>query len=1007
MEKYLSNIAELSESLLGEAPNSRHGKFCLCILMPPIKFLSTADSFPYILIRLCGDNIFIARLITLLIAAGGFGLVAPSAIAQSAGRTAPVRDESGTVRVDNNAFNLNTGPLINQSNIPLPSQLPVDTQERQALPVDTTKLAPNNVQIRTDMPYIDRAFNDALTQEAPGSNYTLQGDTLTFTSRFNLNYREGNHGFGEGIQVRVLRPDGTPEGTEVSSERVFVRGDRIRFGPDGTELPRNASITATYGVNDVVELRVLNLRQNNQATPSESGIYFNQAGNFIVEDLPNGGDLDFDDGDYVALPGGRGVGVALRDNTNITVSPVIEEIPLAPETRQEEFVETDTVEDLQQTVTQVEEQRSRGTVELPDDALSTRIGHATGISTDDDEQLVYNRYAAAGEVRLGSDGLGLTGQLSPLAGNPATPPTLLTGNITFDPTVGDNEAGLTATAGITQFFTRTHRVATDILGVAIVNPDPDGPLLVEPIGLFNNRRWVGYVPATPGRVVQGDPIVPVNGIVNLSADQAVVIAPPNPQQVGPGNAAYTDNVGGLLLERPDASLSFVPQWTKNGYAQEPISLGAGEVSRIIYALVPQQPGQALQLGQTYAVTSGADGYRIADGNFRIISADRQPQNFDQEMADVYAVEDTLPSGNAANTLFNGIQGAYAEVPGGNLISTVDVTRSAEADARVGNALIPQETILGAVGQRAYVQTTRAGGLYIGGALTGGIGNQRDTVFRTTTTVDRAISGLLTRRTVNTFSTPLTQITSSGTETTETTRTTGAAAFDINSAGELINVTFVPQGEPTLISTTSREVPLTTTVRRGDEALTDSTTQETIEPTEVRILSVDQGPTTVEEDSYPNLSPVRGELALGGVFNFGNTPWTAAANTVRAELFTRDTVFGRGGGFDTGLRAEVVFHPFGEVQRDAYQYDVAGNTVAVYQTEPMLDASGQQMMAVLTSADKSVEVPVNQFAVDEGGDRLLQQVGTGRSRGPGIYLRLEDVLNDNDSGIVAGGIQYSF
>ncbi len=971
--------------------------------MPPIKFLSTANSSPYILIRLCSDNIFVARLMALLIAAGSFGLIAPGAIAQITPTAAPpVRDASGAVRVDNNAFNLNTGPLRNESNIPLPAEIPVTTQERQAQPVDTTKLAPNNVEIRTDMPYINRAFNDALMQEDPGSSYTLQDDTLRFTSRFNLNYREGNHGFGEGIEVTVLRPDGT----ERSSETVFVRGDRITVGPDGKPLPRNAGITAEYRVNDVIQLRVLNIRRD-EAAPSESGIYFNQAGDFIVEDLQNGGDLDFDDGDYVGLPGGRGAGIALRNNTNITVTPA-EEIQLASETRQEEFVETDTVEDLQQSVTQVEEQRSRGTVELPDDALSTRIGHATGVRTTDDDQLVYNRYAAAGEVRLGSDGLGLTGQLSPLARNPATPPTLLTGNITFDPTVGDNEAGLTATAGITQFFTRTHRIATDILGVAIVNPEPDGPLLVEPTGLFNNRRWVGYVPATPSRIVQGDPILPVNGIVDLPAGQAVVIAPPNPQQVGPGNAAYTDNVGGLLLERPDASLSFVPQWTKNGYAQEPISLGAGEVSRIIYALVPQQPGQALQLGQTYAVTPEAGGYRIADGDFRIISADRQPQNFAQEMTEVYAVEDTLSTGNAANTLFNGIQGSYAEVPGGALIPTVDVTQSIEADARVGNALIPQETILGSVGQQAYVQTTRAGGLYLGGALTGGIGNQRDTVFRTTTTVDRAVTGLRTRRTINTFSTELTQINSSGTEVTQTTQTPGAAAFDINSNGELINVTFVPQGEPIITSSSTREVPVTTTIQRGAETLTDSTVEETIEPTEVRILSVDQGPTTVDNDSYPNFSPVRGELALGGVYNFGNTPWTAAANTVRAELFTRDTVFGRSsGGFDTGLRAEVVFHPFGEVRRDAYQYDAAGNAVAIYQTEPMLNAAGEQMMEVLTSADKAVDVPVNQFAVDETGDRIAQQVGTGRAKGPGVYLRLEDVLSDNDSAIVAGGIQFSF
>ena len=55
------------------------------------------------------------------------------------------------------------------------------------------------------------------------------------------------------------------------------------------------------------------------------------------------------------------------------------------------------------------------------------------------------------------------------------------------------------------------------------DPNPDGPLLVEPAGLFNNRRWVGYVPPTPSRTVQGDPLMPVNGVVNLSADQAIVI----------------------------------------------------------------------------------------------------------------------------------------------------------------------------------------------------------------------------------------------------------------------------------------------------------------------------------------------------------------------------------------------------------------------------------------------------------------------------------------------------
>ncbi len=973
--------------------------------MPPTKFLSAVETF-YKFICLFGDRVLTGKLIALLLVTGSAGLMAaPKAIAQIAADVGTTRNPDGSVRVDNNSFNIQTGELTNLSNIPLPSGLPANTGEGRRVPTDETRLAPNSVEITPDVPYINRALNDALSTDAESSRYTLQDDTLELTSQFDLRYRSGDHSFGEGIQVTVFGPGPGPNRVVKSRERVFVRGDRVTQGPGGT-LPTTAGITAVYGASDMVELRVLNLRGNG-AAPTESGIYFTQGGDFIVEDFPNGGDRDFDDGDYVRLPGGRGQVLALRDNTNITVTTQVDEIDLAPEIRQEEIIETDEVEGFEQTVTVVEEETIRGSVELPDTAVSTRIGHATGARTVDDEQLVYNRYTSAGQIRIGSDGLGATGQLSPLNRNPSAPPTLLTGNITFNPTVGDNEAGLTATAGITQFFNPTHRLATDVLGNALVTPNPDGPLLVEPAGLLNNRRWVGYVPSTPSRTVQGDPLLPVNGVVSLPADQAVVIQPADPQAVGTGDAAYTDNVGGLLLESPDGSLSFVPQWTKNGYAQEPISLAAGEVDRVIYALVPQQSGQALQLGQTYAVTRGVGGHRITDGNFTIISADRQLQNFVQEMAEVYAVEDTLPEPNAATTLFNGIQGSYAQVFGGDRIPTVDVNQQAEADARVGNVLLPLETTLGAVGQQGYARVTRAGGLYVGSALTGGIGNQRDTIRRTVTTTEQVVAGLLVTRTVNTFSTPLVQVNTTGIETTETSQTTGRATFNINTDGELNDVAFQPIST-VATGTSSRDLGPTTTIRRGEEVFLGTFTDEFIEPTETDLIAMDQAGTTVESDSYPNFSPVRGELTLGGVYNFGNTPWTAAANTVRAELFTRDTVFGRGSGNETGLRTEVVFHPFGEVRRDAYQYDSAGNVVPVYQTESVVDATGDQVMALLTGAnDKSVEVPVNQFAVDEAGDRLIQQVGTGRARGPGVYLRLEDVLSDGDSLVVAGGIQFSF
>ena len=100
--------------------------------------------------------------------------------------------------------------------------------------------------------------------------------------------------------------------------------------------------------------------------------------------------------------------------------------------------------------------------------------------------------------------------------------------------------------------------------------------------------------------------------------------------------------------------------------------------------MPQQPGQDLQLGQTYAVNNGPNGYQIAEGGFSIISADLQPQNFFEEMSEVYEVEDTVARGNATTDVFNGQQGVYAHTPGGERMPTVDVGLAAEADARVGN-----------------------------------------------------------------------------------------------------------------------------------------------------------------------------------------------------------------------------------------------------------------------------------------------------------------------------------
>lgn len=157
-----------------------------------------------------------------------------------------------------------------------------------------------------------------------------------------------------------------------------------------------------------------------------------------------------------------------------------------------------------------------------------------------------------------------------------------------------------------------------------------------------------------------------------------------------------------------------------------------------------------------------------------------------------------------------------------------------------------------------------------------------------------------------------------------------------------------------------------------------------------------------------MAPVQGELALGGVLNFGNTPWSPAANTLRAEVFIRDVIFGRGSGSETGWRAELVAHPFGERQRPAFQYDEAGHPVPVYRTLPVLATDNQPLIETLTDdSGATATVAVNQFFLDETGDRLPQTAGTGLPIGPGFYLRLEDLFSGDDGTRLHGGIRFDF
>ncbi|WOD39976.1 hypothetical protein [Nodosilinea sp. E11] len=837
---------------------------------------------------------------------------------------------------------------------------------------------------------------------------------MQLSTEFNLLYLPGQHDYGEGIQLTVYGPDGTVK----STESAFVRGDRVQTGPDGRTLPEAAQLNVVYGSEDTVELRVLNLVRDGDE-PQQSGLYFTTDGKFAVEDQSpaNGSDLDFNDGQYFELSMGRGEADLISESQSIssTVSYRTEviETPLSPLTRQEQVSEVSRLQ-LDQTFTETTEDRLPGRVELVNSEANL-LPHATGASTADGTPLIYDRYYAAAQVRLGTDGASLTGQLSPLADNPAAPPTLITGSLNFNPGVVANQAGLSATVGVTQFFTPTHRDAVDRYGRQVVNPDPDGPRLIQPTGLINNTQIVGFVPPTPFQAVPGQRLSSSAGIYELPGDQAIVIEPPDQTLVGPGNAAYTRNVGGLIVERTDGTATFLPQWNEQGYVTESTRLEAGMARQLIYALVPQQAGQDLQLGQEY-VLSNPDGqrYRTTDGGFEVIAANQHPENFQQEQPNVYAVEDTLPGENAETARFSGLRGLYRQVPDGPLISTFDISQPDQVDARVGNQIsTPDRLLPGSGGQAGYSKTTFAGGLYVRGELALGLGNQEDVATTTASTYRRQLDMTYRQTTTNVLAIPQTQVNTHTTELTsrqiETTRQTGDAEFDIDADGILSNINSrLNEAETsTLVETIEGPTMADTTLRSGPEYLVASTTEISSEEVLVDSTSLIDRQSVTERETYPNLTPLRGELAIGGVLNIGNTPWTPAANVLRAELFTQGTVIGQGqGGAATGWRVEALFNPFGEQQRPAYYYNLANRLTPIYQTVPLLDESGDQVMTQLANADgQPLPVGTYQFVYDEAGDRILETVGTGRPVGPGIYLRVEDEFNRDGGLSVFGGIKF--
>ncbi len=136
---------------------------------------------------------FASRMIAVLMAAGGWGVCGLEAIAQSVtegGGDGRITTNNGAVFLDNNAFDFRTGPLENDSNIPLPSRLPRNIQERQPQEVDRSRLAPNTIELTTDVEYIEGSLRTILQREVGGEEYTFNSDSLELETNFDVRYRQ-------------------------------------------------------------------------------------------------------------------------------------------------------------------------------------------------------------------------------------------------------------------------------------------------------------------------------------------------------------------------------------------------------------------------------------------------------------------------------------------------------------------------------------------------------------------------------------------------------------------------------------------------------------------------------------------------------------------------------------------------------------------------------------------------------------------------------------------------
>ncbi|MDX2083885.1 MAG: hypothetical protein SFZ03_00675 [Candidatus Melainabacteria bacterium] len=646
------------------------------------------------------------------------------------------------------------------------------------------------------------------------------------------------------------------------------------------------------------------------------------------------------------------------------------------------------------------------------DAQGNPIAQPNG----DPQQTPYSQHTDAFQIEGNTSGVQATYQTAPLNSDPEAAPTLLgvTGRLR-PPQVGQTFAELGIT--LTQYLQPTHRQARDMYGNPLENGD--GEEYLVPTGINSDIQVTNYVPATPPGEIRNN-ITSQNGIFTLPQGEDIEIAPPNAQMSGPGDSAY-NNAGLLLVERNDGSTIAVPQWTADGARRDGMSLDAGSASRVIHAIAPNG-GAALSLDQPYRVNEeNGQRYIQFDNGTRqaIIAADTDPANFAslggaEGFGDVsYAVEDTRAAGNPAVSNFDGQRRNNVVQPDGSIANTVDGN-----DATVAAELESITPTPGEPGQPGIEQQTNAVGGFRASVTFGlGVGEQRVNETTITTTHEDGTTSDNTYRQEGTLTNTTPVVDINRTPVTTTTVTTDT--YNLNQSGILVGNPAngnIDWDDPTLVgqSTSAQDLitrgPTTTTtevtgptrqdIELGDPNLINST----VVGRDSRV--VDQ---QVEQDSHTRLGVVgTGRAELAYVQNFGNPvtqpAWTPAANQAIVGAYGQTTLFGMSAQpDDAGVFGRLVINPGGGQTRDAFDHN--GNPL--YQTEPVLDASGNPVYETIMGND-GVErrVAVNRFRLDEHGNRIPLQVGTGRANGPALFLQVDQSLTGNGTSF-QGGVEFNF